>query len=340
QTLVQGPPGTGKTHTAAALLSHLLAQGKRVLVTAHTDRALHEVGEKRHGDIRPLAVSVVVSSRSDMAQLRTAVDTISRNSTEHDPTRANSKIKRYLEEVDDLRQQRQTLNETLTESRASEVTPHTFDGYSGTLAEISQAHARDADQFEWITEYLDESAPSSPLALTDVEATEWLHYIQDQNIAEFSQIQHLRSLNIDELPSPEQFFEIVGSNQQAATRFDHYTQASTHNAWEPILACDRSDRDDLRNRLSKISEIHHKTSQLHAAWISTAVQDIRAGIVDVWASRKDDVENRVRYVEERIGVLGADFRAEVSGDPDTHLQFAHALREYAANGNEIKTQID
>ncbi|MGY4653781.1 AAA domain-containing protein [Mycobacterium sp. URHB0021] len=31
QTVVQGPPGTGKTHTAAALVSHLLAQGKRVL---------------------------------------------------------------------------------------------------------------------------------------------------------------------------------------------------------------------------------------------------------------------------------------------------------------------
>ena len=38
QTLVQGPPGTGKTHTGAALISHLLAQGKRVLVTAQTDR--------------------------------------------------------------------------------------------------------------------------------------------------------------------------------------------------------------------------------------------------------------------------------------------------------------
>ena len=46
QTLVQGPPGTGKTHTAAALLTHLLAQGKRVLVTAHTDRALKEVRSK------------------------------------------------------------------------------------------------------------------------------------------------------------------------------------------------------------------------------------------------------------------------------------------------------
>ena len=36
QTVVQGPPGTGKTHTAAALVSHLLAQGMRVLITAQT----------------------------------------------------------------------------------------------------------------------------------------------------------------------------------------------------------------------------------------------------------------------------------------------------------------
>ena len=38
--LVQGPPGTGKTHTIANLLGHLLAQGKSVLVTAHTPKAL------------------------------------------------------------------------------------------------------------------------------------------------------------------------------------------------------------------------------------------------------------------------------------------------------------
>jgi hypothetical protein len=37
--LVQGPPGTGKTHTIANLIGHLLAQGKTVLVTAHTVNA-------------------------------------------------------------------------------------------------------------------------------------------------------------------------------------------------------------------------------------------------------------------------------------------------------------
>ncbi|MCK0474005.1 AAA domain-containing protein, partial [Halalkalibacter sp. APA_J-10(15)] len=37
---VQGPPGTGKSHTIVNLVSHLVAQGKRVLVTAEKEQAL------------------------------------------------------------------------------------------------------------------------------------------------------------------------------------------------------------------------------------------------------------------------------------------------------------
>ena len=40
---VQGPPGTGKTHTIANLLGHFLAQGKNVLVTSHTPKALRSI---------------------------------------------------------------------------------------------------------------------------------------------------------------------------------------------------------------------------------------------------------------------------------------------------------
>jgi hypothetical protein len=38
--LVQGPPGTGKSHTIANLVCHLLATGKRVLITAETGRVV------------------------------------------------------------------------------------------------------------------------------------------------------------------------------------------------------------------------------------------------------------------------------------------------------------
>ncbi|MBS9783412.1 MAG: AAA family ATPase [Pasteurella sp.] len=45
-TVVTGPPGTGKSHTIVNLLCSLLAEGKRVLVTAQTDKALESLLDK------------------------------------------------------------------------------------------------------------------------------------------------------------------------------------------------------------------------------------------------------------------------------------------------------
>lgn len=64
--LVQGPPGTGKTHTIANLLGHFLAQGKKVLVTSHTKKALSVLKEKVVPNLQSLCVSVLDDSREDM----------------------------------------------------------------------------------------------------------------------------------------------------------------------------------------------------------------------------------------------------------------------------------
>jgi len=44
--ILEGPPGTGKTHMIAELCARLCAEGKSVLVTALTNRALMEIAEK------------------------------------------------------------------------------------------------------------------------------------------------------------------------------------------------------------------------------------------------------------------------------------------------------
>ncbi len=64
--LVQGPPGTGKTHTIANLMGHFLAQGKSVLVTSHTTKALSVLKEKVATNLQSLCVSMLDDSNFDM----------------------------------------------------------------------------------------------------------------------------------------------------------------------------------------------------------------------------------------------------------------------------------
>lgn len=71
--LVQGPPGTGKTHTIANLMGHFLAQGKTILVTSHTKKALTVLKDKIVGGIQGLCVSVLDDSNEDMEK---SIDTI------------------------------------------------------------------------------------------------------------------------------------------------------------------------------------------------------------------------------------------------------------------------
>ena len=71
--VVKGPPGTGKTHTIANLIGHLLAQGKRILVTAQTPKALKVLREKIVEPLQPLCVSVLQKDRQNNEQLQQSV---------------------------------------------------------------------------------------------------------------------------------------------------------------------------------------------------------------------------------------------------------------------------
>lgn len=74
--LVQGPPGTGKTHTIANLIGHLLANGKSVLVTSHTTKALRVLRQKVVEKLQPLCVSVLESDTESRKELESAVSGI------------------------------------------------------------------------------------------------------------------------------------------------------------------------------------------------------------------------------------------------------------------------
>lgn len=105
--LVQGPPGTGKTHTIANLMGHFLAQGKSVLVTSHTKKALSVLKEKVSSGLQDLCVSLLDDSNVDMER---SVDGI----TSYTSRTTSFEIKR---EIDDLAAERRDVISKLADVR-------------------------------------------------------------------------------------------------------------------------------------------------------------------------------------------------------------------------------
>lgn len=77
--VVQGPPGTGKSHSIANLICHLLAHGKRVLVTSQTDRALRVLSNKIPEQVRALCISILGNDTKSLEELDESVRKITEN---------------------------------------------------------------------------------------------------------------------------------------------------------------------------------------------------------------------------------------------------------------------
>jgi very-short-patch-repair endonuclease len=101
--LVQGPPGTGKTHTIANLLGHLLSQGKRVLVTSHTSKALRVLRDKVPENIQSLCVSVLDDATRSRRELEHAVQAIAERMQQGTSSLTQSAARLERERADILR---------------------------------------------------------------------------------------------------------------------------------------------------------------------------------------------------------------------------------------------
>ncbi len=118
--LVQGPPGTGKTHTIANIIGHLLAQGKTVLVTSHTPKALRVLREQIPEDLRPLCVSAVGGDRESRRQLEASITEINARLARSSPETLRNQIEQRVHERRKILEENRRLTAKLREALESE----------------------------------------------------------------------------------------------------------------------------------------------------------------------------------------------------------------------------
>lgn len=336
QTLVQGPPGTGKTHTAAALLSHLLAQGKRVLVTAHTDRALREVRDKLPTEIKPLSVAVVGSSREDMSDLKVAVERIAAAATDHDDDKAADTIRRCLATVERLGLRRAELHDQLVAARRDEVREHEHAGYRGTLAAIALRLQQQEPRFGWLRDLAD--ADGDP-PLTTAEILEWHGFLTDTALLADEAEARQRLVELGTAPAPQVFTDFVDAESVAAETEARHANLKQHPAFEAVRAIDPGARAQLRRRLSELADEADDLDRRRETWMGEALTDIRTGRARLWHTRAEQIAQLTVPAGELVDQLGPLTEVTAEGNLDVLLAHADQLSAHLAT-NTIRTAPD
>jgi very-short-patch-repair endonuclease len=199
--LVQGPPGTGKTHTIGNLIGHLLAQGKSVLVTSHTTKALRMVRHHIVPELRPLCVSLLESDLDSRKQLESAVGSIAERLSRADAGSLEIEWKKLEAERADLLKKLEEVRNQFAEARADEYRDIVIAGKSWAPSDAARKVADEKDTLGWIPGPVAAVAPLplSPGELADLYRTNVSVTREDE--AELSS--HLPELH--DLPRPEDF---------------------------------------------------------------------------------------------------------------------------------------
>ena len=206
--IVQGPPGTGKTHTIANLIGHFLAEGKSILVTSHTRKALSVLKEKLPKELQGLCVSILEDSNRDMER---SIDSITDYMSKHSYAELKRKADSMRNERLDIVKRLSALRMKIYMEKRKECEPIVLDGESYSVSDAADFIRKNSERLVYYIPGEVKVNQSIPMSKSD------LHYLYESNGILTPEIEHELSCNLpspDTLPTPEAFDEEVSQRKE------------------------------------------------------------------------------------------------------------------------------
>lgn len=330
--LVQGPPGTGKSHTIANLVSHLLATGRRVLVTSHTARALRVLHEKLPDEIAPLCVSLLGDDRVALKNLEDSVVGITERFNYWEPRQSAIEIESLERELDAARRGEALALDDLLRIRESDIRVHSleFGGYSGTSEAIARRVAEEAERFSWIQVRPGESQPPPLTNDQSVRLLQLLRGLTADKIAELGRA----FLPSTSLLSLDDFSAIVQKEENLKARASGLQ--NQHPALATLEQIGQERLDRLTEDFASLQRSIYQLVQVPEPWATDATSQVLSRRDGVWRQLEEvtlrhlaAIDSSSRKSHERQ-VAGLDGR-----DPRTVMVDAQDLLAHLASGRRL-----
>ena len=274
--LVQGPPGTGKTHSIANLICHLLATGKKVLITSQTDRALKVLKNKLPDDLKPLCVEVLGRDQKSLSELKNSVNSINSNYQEWNREEYNKEIEHFEKRDNELKGEKVHLERKLDNIRQFEtrVYEKLFRFYSGSAGSIAKQVREEQDLYAWIKNDFNIKDSSVHSPISNNEATTLFRLLKE--------LKSIPDLSIfeEELPDENSFLKLVEIKEKIQNEREAEAIIEESLINKEIIdnsayhSFSNQDCDSFFNLLSElISTAEHLINPNQQEWVRQAVMD-------------------------------------------------------------------
>ena len=313
--VVQGPPGTGKTHTIANLVGHLLSEGRTVLVTAHTTKALRVLRGKIDEALQPLCLSVLEGDSKSQGQLSHAAQEIAHRLSVSDPRslrREAGALRAYRKK---LLSRARAYRRQLRDARYSEIDEIVVSGEGLEPITAARRVKAGAKTDTWIP------GPLEPGVLCSLADSEVRDLYTLQGVLAPNDETHLAVAQptLDRIVTPADFRLLA--NQQASE--DTRAQAHRPEFWEQEPASDYTPAElqQLHQEVKEAAEILVEEAEwlreaLYAGWrggeLSATWQDL-IGVMDNLSSQAEAAHRLIieygpalqsgQPVQEVVGIL-------------------------------------
>ncbi|MFZ5447067.1 MAG: AAA domain-containing protein [Thermodesulfobacteriota bacterium] len=222
--VVKGPPGTGKSNTIANLISHLLATGERVLVTAQAPKALDVLRNMVPRGLQNLCLTALSSSREDQRLLEEGVRGIVGRKNDWETEKENwpHEITERDLRLNHLEKELANTERQLREYREAETFPHILPGgYEGTAAQIARQLEQERETLGWFPEVV-QSQNNFPLSEDELLLLAEMHRkLTPENEQELD----LETGDFD-LLSPSDFSHVLTGLEEAIEKADTASQSA------------------------------------------------------------------------------------------------------------------
>ena len=273
QIIVQGPPGTGKTHSIANLISHFLAEGKKVLVTSQTDRALKVLKDKLPEKIKPLCIEVLGKDQKSFQEMKNSFQAINSEYQNQDPDRLHKTIKALEQKDDEIKGELATIETRFIEIRKSET--KTFDKlfgcYSGTPSFIARCLKNEEEKYKWIRENFSPKDFQKECPVSNDEAVSFLNLFK--NITDDSVFEESIEFSEQIQTALQQFEEIIQNEKEAKTFVEEHKALKTA---QRVADYKNLTNNDLKKLSENYDSLHSTVGSLlnrDEKWVNKSLED-------------------------------------------------------------------